>query len=59
MARSDEYWQITGHPPLLTFEEAARRALDEEACTRHLAPGARTLEAVVDLLAGGSQSSAE
>jgi uncharacterized protein YbjT (DUF2867 family) len=59
IARSDAYWQITAHPPLLTFEEAARRALDEEARTRRLAPGARTLEAVVDVLAGGSRSWAE
>ena len=59
IARSDEYWQITAHPPLLTFEEATWRALDEEACKRHMARGARTLEAVVDVLAGGSRSSTE
>jgi uncharacterized protein YbjT (DUF2867 family) len=59
LARSDEYWQITGHPPLLTFEEATRRALEEEARKRRMGPGARTLEAAVDVLAGGFPSWAE
>ena len=54
IARSDEYWQLTAHPPLLRFDEAARRALDEEARKRHMAGYVRTLEAVVDLVAGGS-----
>ncbi len=54
IARSDEYWQLTAHPPLLRFDEAARSALDEEARKRHMATGVRTLEAVVDLVAGGS-----
>jgi uncharacterized protein YbjT (DUF2867 family) len=56
VARSDEYWQITAHPPLQRFDEAARRALDEEARKRHMANPVRTLEAVVDLVAGGSPS---
>ena len=56
IARSDEYWQLTAHPPLLPFNEAARYALDEEARKRHMTAGVRTLEAVVDLVAGGSPS---
>jgi uncharacterized protein YbjT (DUF2867 family) len=56
IARSDEYWQITGHPPLLRFDEAAQRALAEEARKRRMATGVRTLEAVVDLVSGGSPS---
>ena len=56
IARSDEYWQLTAHPGLLRFDEAARRALDEEARRRHMMAGVRTLEAVVDLIAGGSPS---
>ena len=56
LARSDEYWQITGHPPLLRFDQAARRALDEEARKRSMSAGVRTLEAVVDLVAGGTPS---
>jgi uncharacterized protein YbjT (DUF2867 family) len=56
LARSDEYWQLIGHPPLLTFDVATRRALDEEVRKRRMARPARTLEAAVDLLAGGPHS---
>jgi uncharacterized protein YbjT (DUF2867 family) len=56
LARSDKYWQLIGHPPLLTFEESARRALDEEAHRRRMAGPARALEAVVDWLAGSPTS---
>ena len=58
LARSDEYWQLIAHPPLLTFEQAARRALDEEARKRHFGLAAQALENAVDLLAGGFSSSA-
>jgi uncharacterized protein YbjT (DUF2867 family) len=56
IARNDDYWQLIAHPPLLGFDEAARRALDEEARKRQMAGYVRTLEAVVDLVAGGSPS---
>jgi hypothetical protein len=32
-----------GHLPLLTFDQAARRALDEEARKRRIAPHAHAL----------------
>jgi len=53
LARDDEYWQLIAQLPLLTFEQAARRALEEE--DRQQEPGrpARALETVVDLVAGG------
>ena len=53
VGRSDEYWQLIGHPPLLSFDAATRSALAEEAHKRHMTAEARTLEAVVDLVAGG------
>ncbi len=53
LARSDEYWQLIGHLPLLTFDQAAREALDDETRTRHIPPSARALEATVTRLAGG------
>jgi uncharacterized protein YbjT (DUF2867 family) len=53
IARNDDYWQLTAHPPLLRFDEAARRALGEEARKRHMAGYVRTLEAAVDLVTGG------
>ena len=56
LARSDEYWQLIGHPPLLAFEESTRRALDEEARKRPMAQAARTLEALVDVLTGAPPS---
>jgi uncharacterized protein YbjT (DUF2867 family) len=52
LARSDEYWQLMGHLPLLTFDQAASQALLEEARHRHIAPPARALEAAVTWLAG-------
>jgi uncharacterized protein YbjT (DUF2867 family) len=54
LARSDKYWQLMGHLPLLTFDQAARRALEEEARKRHIPPSARALEATVTWLAGGA-----
>jgi uncharacterized protein YbjT (DUF2867 family) len=30
LARDDSYWKLIDHAPLLTFEEAAKRAADEE-----------------------------
>jgi hypothetical protein len=56
LARSDEYWQITEHPPLLTFDQAGRLALEEESRHRQLAPPALALERVVDWLAEGPLS---
>jgi uncharacterized protein YbjT (DUF2867 family) len=53
VARNDDYWQLTVHPPLLTFEQAGRQALDEEARKRRMALPAQTLEAVVDWVAKG------
>jgi uncharacterized protein YbjT (DUF2867 family) len=55
LAHDDAYWQMIGHPPLLSFAQAARRALDEEA--RHGSPGlsARAVEGMVDLVAGGTR----
>jgi uncharacterized protein YbjT (DUF2867 family) len=53
LARSDEYWQLIAQLPLLTFEQAARRALNEEARQQEPGPPARALESLVDLLAGG------
>jgi hypothetical protein len=32
LARDGRYWQLIGHEDLLPFEEAAHRALAEEAC---------------------------
>jgi uncharacterized protein YbjT (DUF2867 family) len=54
LARSDEYWQLIAQPPLLSFEQAARRALDEEA--RREQPGitAWAVESLVDVVAGGT-----
>lgn len=56
LARNDDYWQVTAHPPLLSFAEAARQALDEEAHKRPMAAYVRTLEAAVDLVVGGTPS---
>jgi uncharacterized protein YbjT (DUF2867 family) len=56
LARSDEYWQLTEHPPLLTFEQAGREALVEEANKRRIALPAQTLEAVVGWVAEGPLS---
>jgi uncharacterized protein YbjT (DUF2867 family) len=58
LARSDEYWQLIAHPPLLTFDEAARRALEEESRKRRLSPSIRALEAVVDVVTGSPAASA-
>jgi uncharacterized protein YbjT (DUF2867 family) len=52
LARSDEYWQVTGHPPLLTFDQAGRQALVEEVNKRRMTLPAQTLEAFVDLAQG-------
>jgi uncharacterized protein YbjT (DUF2867 family) len=52
IARNDAYWQLIGHPPPLAFEEAARRALVEEARKRHMAQAARTVEGLVDWMTG-------
>jgi uncharacterized protein YbjT (DUF2867 family) len=30
LPQDDSYWELTGRPPLLPFDEAARRALEEE-----------------------------
>jgi uncharacterized protein YbjT (DUF2867 family) len=56
LARSDEYWQLTEHPPLLSFERAGRLALEEEARQRQFAPTAQVLETVVDWVAQGPLS---
>ena len=56
LARNDEYWQLTEHPPLLTFEQAGRLALEEEAWQRRYAPAAQVLETVVDWVAQGPLS---
>ena len=53
LARSDAYWQLTEHPPLLSFEQAGRLALEEEARQRRFAPAAQVLETVVDWIAKG------
>lgn len=39
LARSDEFWRLVGHPERVPFDEAAARALDEEA--RDVRPGRR------------------
>ena len=56
LARSDAYWQLTDHPPLLSFEQAGRLALEEEARERRFAPPAQVLETVVDWVAQGPLS---
>ena len=57
LARSDEYWQLIAHPPLLTFDEAARSALDEESRKRRLGLSIRALETVVDVVTGSPGAS--
>ncbi len=52
LARSDEYWQLIAQVPLLTFEQAALRALEEEARGQEPGPAGRALESMADLLAG-------
>jgi uncharacterized protein YbjT (DUF2867 family) len=52
IARNDDYWQLSGHPPLLTFEEAARRALGEEARKRPMTQITRRFEGLVDWMQG-------
>lgn len=56
LARSDQYWQLTEHPPLLSFEQAGRLALEEEDRVRRFEPPAQVLETVVDWVAKGPRS---
>jgi hypothetical protein len=56
LARSVEYWQLIAQLPLLTFAEAARIALMEEAHERWLPRPARALEALVNMMTGGGIS---
>ena len=53
LARNADYWKLIGHPALLTFEAAARRAIDEERRAGHMALSGRVLEVVAGGLAGG------
>ena len=57
LARSDEYWQLIAHPPLLTFDEAAIDALEEESRKRRLGLSIRALETVVDVVTGSPGAS--
>jgi uncharacterized protein YbjT (DUF2867 family) len=50
LARGDEYWHLIGQYPLLNFDQAARRALGEEARTRRPYLPEQVLESAVDLL---------
>jgi len=54
LARSEDYWQLIGHAPLLTFDQAARRACEAEACDyeKTVSLPAWALESLVDLVAG-------
>ena len=54
LARSDEYWQLTGQSPLLSFDQAVRRALEDElrASETPRSVGARAFEGLVDRVAG-------
>jgi uncharacterized protein YbjT (DUF2867 family) len=54
LARSDAYWQLTGHPPLLSFDQAVRRAFEDEALAAEpmASLSARALESLVDAVAG-------
>jgi hypothetical protein len=56
LAHGDEYWQLTEHPPLLSFEQAGRLALEEEARERRFALPAQVLETGVDWVAQGPLS---
>jgi uncharacterized protein YbjT (DUF2867 family) len=53
LARNADYWKLIGHPARLTFEAAARRAIDEERRSGHMALSGRVLEVVAGGLAGG------
>ncbi len=54
LARSDEYWQLIAHPPLLSFDQAVRRAFEDEARAdeRTTPLSALALESLVDVIAG-------
>jgi uncharacterized protein YbjT (DUF2867 family) len=56
LARSDAYWQRIGRIPLLTFEQAAKMALEEEAQKREFVPLARGVEAIVDWISVGPRA---
>jgi uncharacterized protein YbjT (DUF2867 family) len=53
LARNADYWKLIGHPRRLTFEAAARRAIDEERRMGHMALSGRVLEVLAGGLAGG------
>ncbi|MGI9147611.1 MAG: NAD(P)H-binding protein [Chloroflexota bacterium] len=55
LARSSEYWALIERPRLLTFDEGARRSIQEERREGHMAWSGRALESVVGRLTGGQR----
>jgi uncharacterized protein YbjT (DUF2867 family) len=53
LARSAEYWTLIGHTDLLTFDEAARRAIRHERREGRMTWAEQAFESALDRLAGG------